>query len=648
MSDQLMRQFQVQMTTAMDSVFRTAVFEAIKIFENVLYGYQMELAQKGEEAAQLKIKLQRAELQLKELIGHGSEDRRKTERNEPQNETVAVVDVRTQTSEVPEIDFEVPDDWCAPLGTEVVIKQEDAVCPSVANNDFNLKRNSSRRSKRRRISLSRAEQLLKAIADGSEIEDLSDGEDNDPAVAEIVPCEETGEQPDDSESDSDYQPDAAHISEDTDSDTSEPQHKQPHLENDEPDQDLQGRRAGPRKGNGEYWKFAPFNRILVPFQGADEQQDERADLWPVQYMEQYIDIELMKVLADCTNSMSLAKSGRSLNTSVEEMYRFFGASILMSCVPYPQTRMFWCNSLRIPAISDSMRRDRFFKLRSHLKVVIDDDVPEDGKTDTFWKVRPFMNRILKGCHAQARPESVSIDEQTIPFTGACPFRQHMPLKPNSVGMKNFVLASEDGIVLDFEVYQGSKALAAQVPDAEGSGLGALVLKRLTKTVDPGTKVHSDRVLSDRMMSYYRMSVRTKKWTIRMLMHFMDLALANSWLLYRRDQQEHGTPRKAIMTFLEFRMDVAQVFLNKCDVTHAEEESACYPQPGQRSRVNPVPHISVRTTSAAHLPEVANLKNPMRCRQKGCPGKCRVRCKTCNVFLCLQKGRNCYEAFHRGQ
>ncbi|KAG7503381.1 hypothetical protein JOB18_037551 [Solea senegalensis] len=59
-------------------------------------------------------------------------------------------------------------------------------------------------------------------------------------------------------------------------------------------------------------------------------------------------------------------------------------------------------------------------------------------------------------------------------------------------MKNFVLASTDGIVLDFEVYQGSKALASQVPDIEGLGLGALVLRRLTETVHPGTKVYCDR------------------------------------------------------------------------------------------------------------------------------------------------------------
>lgn len=61
-------------------------------------------------------------------------------------------------------------------------------------------------------------------------------------------------------------------------------------------------------------------------------------------------------------------------------------------------------------------------------------------------------------------------------------------------------------------------------------------------------------LVDRMMSYYQKSVRTKKWTIRMLMHFTDLSFANSWLLYRQDNSERHTPRKDVMQFLEFRID----------------------------------------------------------------------------------------------
>ncbi|XP_035528002.1 piggyBac transposable element-derived protein 4-like [Morone saxatilis] len=578
-------------------------------------------------------------------------------------------------------------------------------------------------SDRGKLSLSRAEQLLMAIVDDSEVEDFSDGEDHDPAVDEVIPHDvDLIEQPDHSEddysppnspddSDEEYSPpDAAEDSESENE--SQPQYPQvhkrgrkQHVENDELDEDEQGRgepRTEPRNaGREERWRSAPFTANLVQFQvEEDELKDERTGWQPLDYVEQYIDSELMKVVADCTNAMSLANK-------------------------------------------------------------------EKRKIDKFWKVRPFMNRILTGCRLQAHPECVSIDEQMIPFTGACPFRQYVPLKPNPVGMKNFVLASVDGIVLDFEVYQGSKTLGLQVKDSDGLGLGALVVKRLSETLTAGTKVYCDRYfttilavdhmlkneiyltgtvmknrvpqamkklpddktlkhqgrgasatvtradgklcvvkwydnkpvvmlstvhaeqpedtcqwwskkdkkyltvtrpsivreynskmggvdMSDRMISYYRMSVRTKKWTIRMLMHFTDLALVNSWLLYRRDNQENGTPRKAIMKFLEFRMVVAQVFLSKCDVLHkaarvaeAENENGHIPPPGKKSRVTPIPHVSVRS-SAAHLPEMVGLQNPMRCRAQGCTGKSRVRCMTCNVHLCLQSERNCFAAFHSGQ
>lgn len=119
---------------------------------------------------------------------------------------------------------------------------------------------------------------------------------------------------------------------------------------------------------------------LVQFQGDnDDLKDKGSDWQPVDYVEQYVDSELMKLLADCTNAMSLANSGRYLNTSVDEMYQFFGAAILTSCVNYPQTRMFWSDAIQIPSISDTMSCDRFFKLRSCLKVVIDDGIPAEKK-----------------------------------------------------------------------------------------------------------------------------------------------------------------------------------------------------------------------------------------------------------------------------
>ncbi|XP_008276528.1 zinc finger protein 84-like [Stegastes partitus] len=133
MSDYLTRGFRAQLTTTMDAVLRKAVFEVMTIFENTLYDHQMEMAQKGEEIAQLKIKLQTAELRLKDLEigGNKGAETNKTRTNPTQRQPDALRDAPAQTSNVPEIDFEVPDDWCAPLGSETLTKRGHNICPIV-------------------------------------------------------------------------------------------------------------------------------------------------------------------------------------------------------------------------------------------------------------------------------------------------------------------------------------------------------------------------------------------------------------------------------------------------------------------------------------------------------------------------------------
>lgn len=140
------------------------MFEMMNIFDNSLHDHRMELAQKGEEVAQLKIKLQRLEIQLKDIKcgGDGEEDKTLILTDHLKRGPEAFPLASEQTSEIPEIDFEgsikflnvqnalhrffcerfiiansfalllaVPDDWCAPLGCEVITKQEEGICPSV-------------------------------------------------------------------------------------------------------------------------------------------------------------------------------------------------------------------------------------------------------------------------------------------------------------------------------------------------------------------------------------------------------------------------------------------------------------------------------------------------------------------------------------
>ncbi|GBP63898.1 hypothetical protein EVAR_39560_1 [Eumeta japonica] len=60
-------------------------------------------------------------------------------------------------------------------------------------------------------------------------------------------------------------------------------------------------------------------------------------------------------------------------------------------------RMYWANKTRVAMIADRMTRDRYFKLRSNLKLVNDLEVNEASKQNKFWKVKPSIETIRRAC-----------------------------------------------------------------------------------------------------------------------------------------------------------------------------------------------------------------------------------------------------------
>ncbi|KAG5877705.1 hypothetical protein JTB14_021669 [Gonioctena quinquepunctata] len=324
---------------------------------------------------------------------------------------------------------------------------------------------------------------------------------------------------------------------------------------------------------------------------------------------------------------------------------------------------------------------------------------------------------------------VAIDEQMIPFTGVCRMKQFVRGKPNPEGLKNFVCAAPDGLVLDFEIYQGKNTFLHE--ESKNLGICPSAVIRSAETLKEGSYISIDRYFTtiplpehifekkitvtgtimksriprsvqltskktmarlgrgssvmsvradgkipvvhwfelknvllastglhveprdkcerwskkeleniviprpniineynsrmggidsiDRMISYYRISTtRTKKWTVKSILHLIDLGVTNSWILYRGDQKTLGNISADILKLLDFKISYADSLFEKANTQTAGEKRSLL----MVTRSNLTLSVSRTYTSATkqttlHLPIVASdLKNAVRCENPG--------------------------------
>ena len=152
-------------------------------------------------------------------------------------------------------------------------------------------------------------------------------------------------------------------------------------------------------------------------------------------------------------------------------------------------------------------------------------------------------------------------------------------------------------------------------------------------------------LNDRMTALYRAGAKTKKWTIKTILHFIDMATVNAWILHRRS---HGERR---MKFLEFKYALAKEMLSGCNnneessMSSSDADEQCV-QPPKRARVAPIPSPRVIATGR-HLPRAHVRKDFRRCRNAGYGMKTGTECRSCGIFLCCRPERDCFYEFHVG-
>ena len=150
---------------------------------------------------------------------------------------------------------------------------------------------------------------------------------------------------------------------------------------------------------------------------------------------------------------------------------------------------------------------------------------------------------------------------------------------------------------------------------------------------------------DFFVSLYRIYIKSKKWPLRVIFHFIDLFIVTSWFQYIKDCQSFNVPKRKQKTLKLFRLELAEVLIlrgyNPLDKSspgrHALRHTYTQNLPPQ-----------VRYDGSGHFPDwrIGSRQRCIVCANDATPKFSYVACEKCNVYLCLNAARNCFRDYHK--
>lgn len=213
---------------------------------------------------------------------------------------------------------------------------------------------------------------------------------------------------------------------------------------------------------------------------------------PLQYFQRFVTDDMLGTLVTNTNEYSVQKSGNSINTTKKEIEQVIGMFYHMGLVQISSVRQYWETETAYDPVCSVMSRNRFQPLLTNFHFVNNLLISLEDKKDKLWKIRPWLTMMRDNCLKIVPEEHCSVDEMMCQYQGrTSPIRQYIKGKPHPWGFKVWCRAGTNGILYDFDVYQGG--------DGSKSALGqrADVVLKLTSTLldNANYKIYADNLFT---------------------------------------------------------------------------------------------------------------------------------------------------------
>ncbi|CAF2639498.1 unnamed protein product [Rotaria sp. Silwood2] len=165
---------------------------------------------------------------------------------------------------------------------------------------------------------------------------------------------------------------------------------------------------------------------------------------------------------------------------------------------------------------------------------------------------------------------------------------------------------------------------------------------------------------DMLIAFHPIPFKSKRWYSRIIWRILDVMIINSWIIRNSrlcGDDSYSSASHGKFRLFHFKSEIAKFLLTKpnlqilptttvsssIDVYQSDEENEP-PTKKLREARSSVTDVA-RYDNSNHWPLFVSALNNTRCKNDNCSGKTYWQCSKCNVHLCLNSSKNCFNEYH---